>query len=297
MTDSSPRVLRWPSLALAAAATLAGLPGVSPGSVVPDAIVVRAQGRAPVLEGRADTAYQQALDESFRRALLEALLTLAPERQSPRDLETWQETILPRAGDFVAAWRILSLEQRSDFLTLEAEVEIWSEKLAQTVRSPLSSLAAQAVRLVVLADSLPLQDQAADEEVDAGRAAAVALEAEFARRGAVTVATAYRAPWEKGSGPSLEENRVALAAAAAKRLEADAVLILQLTRRAGGIMLAAQLVAVSSESTLGFSRLDVTLKQGEPLAESLGPAARRLAAALATQLSAARSAGTRAPLP
>jgi TolB-like protein len=89
---------------------------------------------------------------------------------------------------------------------------------------------------------------------------------------------------------------VALAAAAAKRLEADAVLILQLARRGGTLALTGQLVAVSSETTLGSSRVDVALKPEETLAESFAPAAHRLAGALAAHLSAARSVRSRPPL-
>ena len=194
-------------------------------------IVVRAEGRAPVQGGRVDTAYQQALDEAFRRGLLEALRGIAPERQSPHDLETWQETILSRAVDFVGAWRILAQEEQDGFLTLSAEIEIYRDKLARAARATGVAAAAAAVRVMVLAGSLPLVDRADDEELDAGRTAAVALEAELARRGAVIVATTDRVPWEQSSGPSSEENRVALAAAAGKKLDADAVLIVQLTRR------------------------------------------------------------------
>jgi hypothetical protein len=297
LTARKPRPARWPPLLLAAAALLAALPVAPRAAVVDGALVLRAEGRAPVLEGRADEAFRRALDECFRRALLEALRSIAPERQSPRDLETWQETILTHGGDFVGAWRILAQEQRDGSMLLEAEVEVWGEKLARAARSSTAPAVSQAVRLVVLADPLPFEDGAAEEEVDAGSTAAAALEAEFARRGAIIVATADRAPWEQGAAGSLEENKVALAAAAAKRLEADAVLILQLARRGGSLSLAGQLVAVSSETTLGTSRVDVALKPEETLAEAFAPAAHRLAGALAAHLSAARSARARPPLP
>ena len=297
MTARKPRPARWLPLLLAAAALLAALPVAPKAAVVAGALVLRAEGRAPVLEGRADEAFRQALDECFRRALLEALRSIAPERQSPRDLETWQETILTHAGDFVGAWRVLAQEQRDGSMLLEAEVEVWGEKLARAARSSTAPAAAQAVRLMVLADPLPLEDGAAEEEIDAGSTAAAALEAEFSRRGAIIVATTDRAPWEQGAAGSLEENKVALAAAAAKRLEADAVLILQLARRGGSLSLTGQLVAVSSERTLGTSRVDVALQSGETLAEAFAPAAHRLAGALAAHLSAARPVRARPPLP
>jgi hypothetical protein len=260
-------------------------------------VVVRSSGRAPVRDGRADLAFQQALEEAFRRALLEALRSVAPERQSPRDLEIWQETILSRSGDFVAAWRILAQGEREGFLDLETEIEIWREKLARAARAPGVAAAAPAVRLLVLADSFAVSDPAADEEVDAGRLAAAALETELSRRGAVIVSTTDRAPWEDSSGPSSEENRVALAAAAAKRLEADAVLVARLTRRADGLTLAVQLIGVASETTLGASRADVPLTADAALDEAFQPAARQLVAVLAPRLASVRAGRSRGSLP
>ena len=260
-------------------------------------IVVRAEGRAPVQGGRVDTAYQQALDEAFRRGLLEALRVIAPERQSPHDLETWQETILSRAVDFVGAWRILAQEEQDGFLTLSAEIEIYRDKLARAARATGVATAAAAVRVMVLAGSLPLVDRAADEELDAGRTAAVALEAELARRGAIIVATTDRVPWEQSSGPSSEENRVALAAAAGKKLDADAVLILQLTRRGEGLALDAQLIATASETTLASARAEIPVPGDRPLAEAFAQAARQVAAVCAPRLASARSAPGRGALP
>ena len=135
---------------------------------MPGALVVRAAGRAPVQEGRADLAFQQALEEALRRGVLDALRAIAPERQSPRDLEVWQETVLPRAADFVAAWRILAQREKDGFVDLEAEVEVWRDKLARGSRATAAAAAAPAVRLLVLADPFPVSDPAADEEVDAG---------------------------------------------------------------------------------------------------------------------------------
>ena len=290
MIPARPRPIRRAALLLlAVAAVLGPLPGTPQAAVVAGSLVVRAEGRAPILGGREDVAQQQALDESFRRALLESLRVIAPERQSPRDLETWQETILSRAGDFVGAWRILSLERRDGFLSLEAEIEIWRDKLARAARSSGPVAAAPAVRLLVLADPLPLAHLPAEEEIDAGRAAAAALEAEFSRRGAVIVGSTDQAPREEGGGPASEENRVALAAAAAKRLGADAVLLAQVLRRGEDLVLSAQLVAAVSEATLASARTEVPLKRDEPLAETFAPAARRIAAALSPRLAAARS--------
>lgn len=280
---------RAPLLLAVAAAVLVGLPAAPRAAVLTGSLVIRAEGRAPVQDGRADAAYQHALDEAFRRALLEALRVIAPERQSPRDLEAWQQTVLSRAGDFVGAWRILSEEQRDGFLGLEAEVEIWREKLVRAARVPPGAAATRAVRLLVLAGSFPIDDPASDEEVDGGGAAAVALEAELSRRGAVIVGTAERAPWESATGPSSEENRVALAASAAKLLDADAVLIAQLTRRGESLALFAQLVAAATEVTLGSARVEFTPGADEALADSLAPPARRVAAALAAHLPTPRS--------
>ena len=265
-------------------------------AVLDSGIVVRAEGRAPIQGGRVDTAYRQALDEAFRRGLLEALRILAPERQSPHDLETWQETVLSRAADFVGAWHILAQEEKDGFLTLETEIEVWREKLARASRTSGASAGAPAVRLVVLAGGLPLVDGAADEEIDAGRVAAAALEAELARRGAIIVATTDRAPRET-SGAAAEEDRAALAAAVARRLAADAVLIVQLTRRGEGLVLAVQLVATASTTTLVSSRADVVLRSDRSLAEDFAPAARQLAAACAPSLATVRSARGRGSLP
>ena len=260
-------------------------------------VLVRAEGRAPVQGGRVDTAYQQALDEAFRRGLLEALRVLSPERQSPHDLETWQETILPRAGDFVGAWRILAQGEQDGFLTLSVEIEIYRDKLAGAARATGVATAAAAVRVMVLAGSLPMADRAADEELDAGRTATIALEAELARRGAIIVATTDRVPWEQSSGPSSEENRVALAAAAGKKLDADAVLILQLTRRGGGLALEAQLIATASETTLASARADIQVLGDRSLAEAFAQAARQVAAACGPRLASVRSAPGRGALP
>ena len=272
-------------------------PPASSAAVLGAGLAVRTEGRAPVRGGRSDTAYQQALDEAFRRGLLDALRFIAPERQSPHDLETWQETILSRAIDFVGAWRILAEEERDGFLTLSVEVEIYRDKLARAARATGVATAAAGVRVLVLAGSLPLVDRAADEELDAGRTAAVALEAELARRGAIIVASADRVPWEQSAGPSSEENRVALAAAAGKRLEADAVLILQLTRRGEGLALDAQLIATTSETTLASARAEIPALGARPLAESFAQAARQVAAVCAPRLAAARSAPGRGALP
>jgi len=269
------------------------LEAVSPqpsAAVLASGIVVRAEGRAPVRDGRADTAYQQALDEVFRRGLLEALRVIAPERQSPHDLETWQETILSRAGDFVGAWRILTQEQQDGFLSLSAEIEIYRDRLARAARATGVRTAAAAVRVMVLAGSLPMVDQAADEELDAGRSATVAIEAELAQRGAIVVAAAGHVPWEQSSGPSSEENRVALAAAAGKKLAADAVLIVQLTRRGNGLALDAQLIATASETTLASARVEIPVVGARPLAEAFALAARQVAAVCAPRLASARSA-------
>lgn len=258
-------------------------------AVIGSGIVVRAEGRAPVEDGSVDTAYQQALEETFRRGLLEALRSLAPERQSPHDLETWQETILSRAGDFVGAWRILTQEERDGFLTLSAEIEIYRDKLARAARATGMVTAAAAVRVMVLAGALPIVDRAADEELDAGRSATVALESELARRGAIIVATTDQAPWEQSSGPSSEENRVALAAAAGKKLDADAVLLVQLTRRGGGLVLDAQLIATSSETTLAAARAEISMSGGHPPADAFTQAARHVAAVCVPRLASARS--------
>jgi hypothetical protein len=265
--------------------------------VYASSFTVRAEGRTPVRDGRADTAYRQALDEVFRRGVLEALRGIAPELQSPHDLETWQTTVLSRAEDFVGAWRVLRQREENGFLSLEVEVEIWREKLARAARATGPAAAVSAVRVMVIAGSLPMVDRAADEEVDAGRIAASALETELARRGAVIVTTAERAPWESSTGPSSEENRVALAAAAAKRLDADAVLIAQLTPRGENLALAVQLVATSSETTLVSTRAELDVNRERPLAESFAPAARQLAAACVPHLAAAKSGRARSPLP
>ena len=125
----------------------------------------------------------------------------------------------------------------------------------------------------------------------------VALEAELARRGAVIVASSEPVPWEQTSGPSSEENRVALAAAASRRLDADAVLIVQLTRRGEGVVLDAQLIATASETTLASARAEIPLAGGRPLDESFALAARQVAAVCAPRLAAARSAPGRGSLP
>ncbi len=275
----------------------ASAPLVLAAAVIDDGIVVRAEGRAPVEEGRIDTAYQQALEETFRRGLLEALRSLAPERQNPHDLETWQETILSRSGDFVGAWRILAQEDRDGFVTLSAEIEIYREKLASAARATGVVKAAAAVRVMVLAGTLPLIDRAADEELDAGRSATIALESELARRGAIIVATTDPAPWEQSSGPSSEENRVALAAAAGKKLDTDAVLLVQLSRRGSGLVLDAQLIATSSETTLAAARAEIPMPGDLPRAEAFAQAARKVAAVCAPRLAAARSAPGSGALP
>ena len=272
-------------------------PPAASAAVIGAGIVVRAEGRVPVHDGRVDTAYQQALDEAFRRGLLEALRVIAPERQSPRDLETWQETILSRASDFVGAWRILAQEEQDGFLTLSAEIEIYRDKLARAARATGVAPAPASVRVLVLAGSLPLVDRAADEELDAGRTAAIALEGELVRHGAIVVSTTERVPWEQSSGPSSEENRVALAAAAGNKLGADAVLIVQLSRRGDGLVLEAQLIATSSETTLASARAEIPVLGPRLVAEAFAPAARQVVAVCAPRLASARSAQGRGAMP
>jgi len=280
-----------PHLILGVALLLAGasvFAAPAHAAVIASGLVVRAEGRAPVQGGRADTAHQQALDEAFRRGVLDALRVIAPERQSPHDLETWQETVLSRAIDYVGAWRILSQGEQDGFMTVSAEIEIYRDKLARAARSSVVARAAAAVRVLVLAGALPFVDRAADEEIDAGRTASLAIEAELARRGAVIVSTTDRVPWEHSSGPSSEENRVALAAAAGKRLDADAVLIVQLSRRDEGLTLDAQLIATASESTLASARAQIPVSADEPLAEAFSLAARQVATVCAPRLASAR---------
>lgn len=272
-------------------------PALPLAAVLMSGITVRTEGRAPVRDGRFDTAYQQALDEAFRRGVLEALSVIAPERQSPRDLETWQETVLSRAADFVGSWRILAQEQQDGFITLSAEIEIYRDKLARAARATGAAAATTAVRVMVLAESLPMVDRAADEELDAGGSVVAALEAELARRGAIIVATTDRAPWGQSSGPPSEENRVALATAAGRKLAADAVLIVQLTRRKEGLGLDAQLIATASETTLASARAEIPVTGARPLAEAFAQAARQVAAVCSPRLSSARPAHGAPPHP
>ncbi len=298
MSSGRPHLFRrfalLPGIVIALAASL---PPAEAAPVIHSGIVLRTTGRAPVRGGRADTAYQKALDEAFRRGLLEALRSIEPERQSPQDLETWQETILSRAGDFVGAWRILAQEEQDGFLTLSAELEIYRDKLARAARATGVATAAAAVRVMLLAASLPLVDRTADEELDDGRAASVAIEAELARRGAIIVASTDPTPWEKGTGPTSEENRVALAAAAGRKLDADAVLIIQLSRRGEGLVLDAQLIATASETTLASALIEIARPPGRPAAEAFAQAARQVAAVCAPRLAWARSATGRGVTP
>ncbi len=298
MIATPPGPLKRVALFLGIAAVLAAFaPAMPSAAVIGPSLTLRAEGRAPVRGGRADTAYQQALAEACRRGLLDALRNIAPERQSPRDLETWQETILSRAGDFIGAWRIIAHEEKDGFLSVEAEIEVWRDKLARAARATGAAAAVQHVRVVVLSGSLAVVDRAADEEVDAGRVAGAALEVEMARRGAIIVATTDRAPWELSSGPPSEGNRAALAASAARRLNADAAIIAQLTRRSEGLALAVQLIAVASETTLVSARAEIAIPADRSLAEALVPAARQLAAACAPHLAATRSTRGRGALP
>ena len=131
-------------------------------------------------------------------------------------------------------------------------------------------------------------DRAADEELEPATAI-VALEAELARRGAIIVSTTDRVPWEQSAGPSSEENRVALAAAAGKKLDADAVLIVQLSRRGEVLTLDAQLIATASETTLASARAEIPALGARP-SEAFAQAARQVAAVCAPRLAAARSA-------
>ena len=169
-------------------AAVDGVVPPAPAAVIGSGIVVRAEGRFTFVKaGRSDTAYQQALDEAFRRGLLEALRSIAPERQSPHDLETWQETILVASRRFRRRLAHPRPGGAGRLHDMSAEVEVYRDKLARAARATGVATAAAAVRVMVLAGSLPMVDRAADEELDAGRSAAVALEAELARRGAIIV--------------------------------------------------------------------------------------------------------------
>lgn len=288
MTSALLRALRWATLALAAGAAALAFPAAPGAALLPGSLTLRAEGRAPVQEGRVDTAFQQALGEAFQRGLLDALRNIAPERQSPADLETWQQTILSRAGDFVGAWRVLYHEERDGFVRVEAELEIWRDKLARAAGTPAVRSAAPAVRLMVLADALPLAERAAEEEIDVGRDVAVALESELSRRGAVIVSSMGRAPWMDAAVDTSEESRIALATAAARRLDADAVLVVRITRSGNDLLVAAQLVATSSENTLGSARAKIALQRAGANAEVFATAARQIAIALAPRFSGIR---------
>jgi hypothetical protein len=253
--------------------------------VIPGAVTSRAEGRAAVREGRSDLAFQQALDEALRQSLLEALAALAPDRQSARDFELWQRTLLPRAREFVGAYRILSQDEKGGFLQLAVEVEIYREKLLHAARASATAPAAQPLRLLVLADALPVADPAADEEIDAGGVAIASLEAELARRGAIILSTANRSPWQRPGRAASDESREALAVVEGKRLQADGVLVVRLTRRGDtALELSVELVAVAAEATAGAAHAVVTLAPGQAIGEAFLPATRQIAGSLAPRL-------------
>lgn len=297
MIAARPRRLRRFALLVAVAAGGMAIAPGSPAALIPSAMIVRSEGSAPIEGGRSDAAYQRALEEAFRRGVLDALRGISPERQSPLDLETWQDTVLSRAAEFVGAWRILSQSQGGGFMTLEVEIEIWGEKLARAARSTGAAAKAPAVRVVVFAGSFAIDNRADGEQIDAGRIVAAALEAELARRGAVIVSAYDRQPWDQSAGSDLGEKRAALAAAAARRVEADAVIIAQLTRRGAVLVLSADLVATASDSTLVTTRNEITPARERPLAEAFAPAARQVAAACAPHLSVARTLARRPASP
>jgi hypothetical protein len=117
----------------------------------------------------------------------------------------------------------------------------------------------------------------------------------MARRGAVIVSTTDRTPRGLFSGTAAGENREAAAAAAARNLDADAVLVVQLANRGGSLALTVHLVSVASETTLTSARAEIGALGGRSLAEAFAPAARELAAACAPHLAAARGGRGRLP--
>ena len=89
---------------------------------------------------------------------------------------------------------------------------------------------------------------------------------------------------------------MALAAAAGKQLDADAVLIVQLTRRGEVLTLDAQLIATVSETTLASARAEISVSGDRTLAEAFTQAARQVAAICAPRLASARSTQGRGTL-
>ncbi len=228
-----------------------------------DTITLNATERVPILDGRHDQAFNQALEGAFRKILVSGLQKAVPEPRRPQDFKTWQRTILPRASDFIFTYRILSQEEQGGLLTLTLQAEVYRDKLARAAGSARNLTPALPVRILILKETLALSGTSREGEIDAGRLAATSLERGLARLGAIIISAPDRAPWERIDGRASEENKVSLAAAEGERLGADLVLLGQVTRISPAVLsLSVQLISVHSEATLASIQEQVELHTG-----------------------------------
>jgi hypothetical protein len=247
---------------------------------------------APVIKGRQDKAYSQALEGAFRRGVTMALRDTSWAEARAGDFSSWQGGIFSRTAEFISSYRILSMQEEEGFLTLTVEVAVDRGRLEKAAReaSRLSPLIP--VRLLVLVDTFPLAGAAGDEDIDAGHIAASAMEKELLRMGVIIVPAPENLPWQDLEGRASAENRRSLATAAAGALGADYVILGHLQRRADKLLvLAAELIDPASEKSLTSAQSPVELQANTAPEEVFSDPAGEVAKLFSRKLSSRQRSG------
>jgi hypothetical protein len=144
------------------------------------------------------------------------------------------------------------------------ETEIFLGKIRDAISDAERPLALYPARLLVLIATFPLAGSPEGEDIDAGSLATKSLETELLRRGASVIPSPASLPWDHLAGRVSAENKVALAAAEGRRLEADYVVLGQLSRKADNLLaFTAQLLSVATEKTIVSLTSPVELQTGQ----------------------------------
>lgn len=229
----------------------------------PSTIAFQVEDRAPIIDGRQDIAFQRALESSFRKAVLLALRRIAPRQQSAEDFSQWQTTVLSRARDFIFSYSILSMEADGGVLSLSLKADVYRNKLEETIQASMNLSPALPVRILVLVESHAMAGAGDEGDIDAGRLAAVSLETELSRRGAIIISSPDHPPWQHLEGKVSEEYKISLAAAEGTRLEADFVIL-------GRIFLTEEKFLALSVRLLSASSQKLVSKAQAPFDQSAG---------------------------
>lgn len=275
-----------PVLAFLLAAAIQPQEVMAKKEALPELLEYRVTEHAPVINDRHDKAFQRALEATFRRAIIIALKESDAADRTARNFAAWQTSILSRASDFIASYRVLSQEIKEGHLTLTVQTRIYRARLAKAVKESAALSPLLPVNLLILVDTFPLAGSPDGEDIDAGHLAARSLEAEFLRRGAIIVPSPERLPWQHNEAGSSSENRLSLATVEGKRLGADYVVLGHLRPRADNLLvITAELISVQSERIVLSGSSPVELQDNKPPRENFLEPAKEMAELLSRKLS------------